>query len=112
MALLTNAQAVATGYTLTYQSLNAGGDEFVNNGRAILLARSVAAGDVTITLTPANPPAGTTFATYTYTIPGGSSGNVRHVLGPFPPRWWNDANGRVSFTCSSAADVTVRVLNY
>jgi hypothetical protein len=109
MALLSTAQIIPAGLSMSLQTIAAGGDTFVNpDRRTVLIVRSTTATPATITVTPSNPPPNLTLANYTYVVTGGGSG-VRFILGPFPPEWFNDANGRVAFSCTDTTNVAVRV---
>lgn len=109
MALLSTAQITPSGLNMALQTLAGGGDQFVNpDRRTVLIVRSSTSTPATITVTPSNPPPNLAFTAYTYVVTGGGSG-VRFILGPFPPEWFNDVDGRVNFSCTDTTNVAVRV---
>lgn len=109
MALLSTAQIVPAGLSMSLQTIAGGGDTFVNpDRRTVLIVRSSTTTPATVTVTPSNPPPNLSFANYTYVVTGSAAG-VRFILGPFPPEWFNDVNGRVAFSCTDTTNVSVRV---
>jgi hypothetical protein len=106
MALL-NPQAInLNGTTITFSSASAGGDQFANTGRELLLVRNGGASSVTTTVAAQGRYRGVPFSNVTLTVPAG--GEV--IAGPFPPEVFNDANGRVNLSYSAVTSVTVAVL--
>lgn len=105
MATIAVKQAVISGTNLSVAGAAAGGDEFVNSDRrTLLIVRINGAVTPTITITPAvQPTPGLNFAPVAFVV----AGIGWYVLGPFPPRWFNNANNRVQITYSGVTNVFV-----
>jgi hypothetical protein len=82
----------------------AGGDQFLNDGRTILYFKNTNASDRTITIVTSGTVGGLAIADVTLVI----SQNEEKAIGPFEPRYFNDANGYVQLTYSADAGLTVR----
>lgn len=109
MAVLTVQSIVRAGLTdAGGAAASAGGDSFANNGKRFLRvinANGAATRTVTIAsqLAAAAIPQGAAASNLAVVVP--ISGEK--WIGPFDPASFNDANGRVVFTYSSEADLTV-----
>ncbi len=108
MATLTVQQLVRTGLNPSLAAAAAGGDAFPNNGRTFLRVKNGhadAARTVTVAsqLGAASIPQGAVKADVAVVVPA----QGERWIGPLDPGSFNDANGRVVFTYSSEADLTV-----
>jgi len=114
MATLTPITPVFTGATMTPASAAAGGDQFANpRGSTVLYVKNGSGASVNVTLTaqtvtrPADGPFPLmTVANSVIAVP--ASGE--RLIGPIPSAY-NDGNGNVQITYSSATSVTVAALN-
>lgn len=106
MALLTAQNVDKLGDTVTMNVAAAGGDSILNDGRQILLFANANVGAArTVTIQTAGEVDGVAIDEVAVVVPiSGSS-----MVGPFPPRYFNDSTGRVVWTYSSEADLTVGV---
>jgi len=104
--VIVNAQRQANAYTPTMA--DAAGDTFANTGAQLLLVEHTNQAGSAVTLTIAT----------TLTIDGEAVNDKqiviapgeKHLLGPFPPNVYNDANGNVVLSYSSATDIDVTVI--
>ncbi len=106
MATLTPQEVNLTGLTPTFAAASAGGDDFVNSGKAVLYVKNGGASAVTVTVDSQ------TTCNYGFdhdavvSVP--ASGE--RVIGPFPKARFNDAYDKVRITYSAVTSVTVAVL--
>jgi len=109
MAVLTVQQIARTGLTISAgAAAAAAGDSFANNGKRFLrVVNANGAATRTVTIASQIPtaaiPQGAALSNLAVVVP--ISGEK--WIGPFDPAYFNDANGRVVFTYSSEADLTV-----
>jgi len=94
---------------VSWAAASGGGDEFVNNGKEILMVNHTNSGGagVTLTIVTQSTVDGQAIADRTVAIGAGEF----HPLGPFDKGVYNDANGKVQLTWSSSTDVSIAVLN-
>ena len=84
----------------------ADGEKFANTGVEKILIQNDNVASVTVTVqTPATADE-LAIADREIVIPAGEI----HYLGPWPTKWYNDANGFVNFACSPYADVSLGVI--
>lgn len=98
MATLTVQEIPQNGATLgaiTYTASSAGGDEFPNDGRTILIV-DYGATATTETVQIEGVPSIDSGRDGTSTVAAGTS--EQHVAGPFKPRNWNTSSGNVQLT--------------
>lgn len=109
MAKLTVQDVTRSGLNPSYQAAAAGGDSFANNGETFFHAKNAnttTARTVTIASQVTDPPPGTAAQDVAVSIP--ASGE--RMIGPFPVRPFNDADGLVQVTYSTEADLTVAAI--
>lgn len=111
MAVLTVQRISSTKAALTLAAAAGGGDSFPNTGKEMLAIKN-AGSQITLTVTASGPAcdygvAATTAHDQTHTIPADSA---TYLIGPFPTKQFNDANGRVQLAYSGVTTVTVQVL--
>lgn len=113
MATLTPVSPAISGSTLTPASASAGGDQFANlRGSALLYVKNGSGGSINVTLT-----AQTTARPADNQFPAQTLGNnvvavaagAEKIIGPIPAAF-NDGNGNVQVTYSSATTVTVAAI--
>jgi hypothetical protein len=106
MALLNVQRTGLTGLATTFTAASAGGDSFVNSGRAYLHVKNGDTTDKTITVNSQTP------CNYGFdhdavvTVPAAGE----RIIGPFPKNRFDDANGQVQITYSAVTSVTVAVV--
>src|SRR5262245_1815126 len=83
-----------------------GGDQFLNDGRTILIVKNVNAAARTITAATAGSIGGLAIADPTITL----KQNEQAIWGPFLQYPFNDGNGYVQLTYSSEVGVTLRAV--
>lgn len=107
MATLTILTPVSTAGTLLgAAACAAGGDQMLNDGRTILYFKNTDVGTVTITAVTSSTVAGLAIADVAFTL----IQNAERVIGPFEPRYWNDASGYVLLTYSAVTALTVAAI--
>lgn len=106
---LTVQKLLPTGITPSYTgSLSAANTYFVrNSGRVMLHFKKSAAVDAVVTIQTPTTVGGLAVAEQTCTV-AGSTGDK--MIGPFPPRIYNDGNGDLKFTLSDVDGLTVAVV--
>ncbi|RJQ09892.1 MAG: hypothetical protein C4551_03215 [Bacillota bacterium] len=106
MATLTVQQTSLTGLNPAFGAAAAGGDEFVNSGKAVLYVKNGSAGAVTVTVNSQ------TACNYGFDHDAEVSvpASGERVIGPFPKSRFDDAAGKVQVTYSGVTSVTVAVL--
>lgn len=106
MPLLTPISPARSANALSMIAANAGGDEFQNSGKELLLVTHTNGGgsNVTLTIETQATVDSEDVADKAITIAPGTT----HLLGPFPVGIYNDGNGRVQLTYSAATDITVK----
>jgi hypothetical protein len=89
-------------------SAAAGGDEFANTGKELLVIEHVNGGGSNVTLTIVTPQTvdGLAVADKAIVIAPGT----RQLLGPFPKGIYNDEDDNVNLTYSAHTDIRVAVL--
>ena len=83
------------------QSVLADGHMFLNDGRTFLYIKTVAVGQphlITIQMPTSSDIDGLVVDDITFDLPD----DKEHVMGPFPPKIYNQANGRVYITWERA----------
>lgn len=94
---------------ITFAAATAGGDDFPNDGRTLLVVRNASAGAITVGVTAQVTEIRLRDLGDISKANGGGSvaaGGV-DVFGPFPERAFNATTGRAAITYSAAASVTV-----
>lgn len=113
MATLTPVSPSISGATLTPASASAGGDQFANpRGSGLVYVKNASGGSINVTIaaqTTTRPAEGAypamTVGNLVVAVP--SSGE--RLIGPIPSAY-NDGNGNVQITYSSATSVTVAAI--
>lgn len=109
MATITKTDRSRAANPISFAAASGGGDEFVNTGSEILFVSHTngAGSAVTLTIVTQATVDGLAVADRTVVIDPGEF----HPLGPFDTKQYNDANGKVQLTWSSATDIEIAVLN-
>lgn len=82
-------------------------DQFLNDGRILLYVKNTNASSRTITVVTGGVVAGSiAIADVTFSV----AQNEEKVIGPFPPRYFNNGNGYVVVSYSATAGVTVAAI--
>lgn len=108
MAVLTPTTVTRAGVNLAGVAADVAGDEWANTGAEFVVVHNGSAGAITVTKDVLATVDGAAAVDPTVSVPAGES----HILGPFPPGWYNDANNRAKVTCSAVATVTIKVLKF
>lgn len=108
MAELTVQNIALTGLNPSYAAAAAGGDTFDNDGSTFFHIKNGSGGSVTVTLTTAGtyPKQGIALADQQVAVPAGEE----RMIGPFDKGAFNDSNGEISVSYSSATSVTVAAI--
>lgn len=106
MANLNIQQAVVTGLAPSFVAAAAGGDEFVNSGKAVLYVKNGGASSINVTIDSQVPCNYGVDHDVTVAVPAGAE----RIIGPFPKTRFNDAYGKVKISYSAVTSVTVAVL--
>ncbi len=109
MATLTAVKAARSANLLTGVAAEAGGDDFVNDGKKLLVIEHTNGAGADITLTVATPLTvdGEAVAEKEIAVVKGT----RQLLGPFPKNIYNDNDDKVALTYSSHGDIEVAVID-
>ena len=109
MATLTTLTPTPTaGALIAEEACAALGDQVVNDGRTLLYFRNAhAATTYNITLTSGATVAGLAIENIAFTL---APVGTMKVIGPFEPRYWNDANGYIQITYDAVTDLKVRAI--
>ena len=95
------------GALIAEEACTALGDQMVNDGRTFLYFRNAnGAATYTITLATGATVAGMTIENIVFTL----APTVMKIIGPFEPRYWNDANGYIQITYDAVVDLFVRAI--
>ncbi|MBP2653354.1 MAG: hypothetical protein H6Q73_923 [Firmicutes bacterium] len=106
MSLISKQQTTKAGLTTTLASAVSGGDYFVNTGKSVLRVKNASSAAVTVTVAAQTAcPLGTL---HNIAVSVAAAGDV--LIGPFPPAYYNDANGYAYITYSAVTSVTVAVV--
>lgn len=114
MATLTVQVVAEAGLAPSYAAAAGGGDEIPNdNGDVILHVKNGGGGSINVTVAPQVASVALNGGLGTYTrsnlvvaVPNGGE----RMIGPFPRRAFNNANGRVAVTYSGVTSVTVAAI--
>ena len=108
MAVLTILTPVPTaGALIGEEACAALGDQVANDGRTLLFFRNGnGATTYNLTLATGAKVAGLTIEYVTFTLAPG----VTKVIGPFEPRYWNDAYGDLQIRYDAVVDLFVRAV--
>lgn len=105
------------GTTITASAAAAasGGDEFVNDGRTILLITSTDSGTPTITVSAQRDVSVPGYGyldgvNHAVTLGAGNVTKVYQLLGPFAPAIYNDGDGRAQITYSAVTNLSVQAI--
>lgn len=101
MATLPINQADVLGANVTYYSIVAGGDTFVNDGKTLLLVHNTGS-STTVTITPQKTVYGLTVSPVQKAVVSGTD----VVIGPFDPSLFNTAAGAAVLTYSGGTATT------
>lgn len=110
MATLTVQNLVIVGdIGPTYVAASGGGDEMPNDGDTFLHVKNGGGAGITVTLTAqVTSRDAEGFGPFTRANQVVSVGaGAERMIGPFPPKTWNNANGRVAIAYSAVTSVTV-----
>ena len=104
---LTVQDVSRSGLAPSYGAASTDGHYFKNNGRVWLHIKNTGSQVTATVTTPVNSGSGAAIADLTVTIPA-TTGDV--MIGPFPPKDYNDSAGQVFVTFSGATGVTVAAI--
>lgn len=105
MATLIVTELDADGVTLSPASAGGSGDVFDNqDGDSFLYVNNGSGSSIDVTFTGQAGPSGFTVSDVVVAVANGAE----KLIGPFPPRYFNDANGRVAVSYSDNTSVTVQ----
>ncbi len=109
MATLTVVQSDNNGEAFTWASIAAGGDQFINNGRTLVLFQNTGGSSTVATFDSPALVNGLTIENPAVTIAAGAY----RTVGPFDPAIFNTAAGVTTITYSGAgiADTNVAVIS-
>jgi hypothetical protein len=108
MAALTVQDVTRSGLTPTFAAATSTGDSFANNGSTFLYVKNghTAAQSVTVDSQYAPLPVGTAQSDAVVSVAAGGEA----LIGPFPTRSFNDADGLVQVTYSGVTALTVAAI--
>ena len=106
MATLTKQSVVLTGLNPSYVAAAAGGDEFVNSGRAFIHVKNGGAGSIDVTVDSQAPCSQGYDHDAVVAVPAGEE----RMIGPFPKDRFNDSSEKVQITYSGVTSVTIAVV--
>jgi len=108
MATLTAVSPARSANALAGEAASAGGDEFANTGKHLLVIEHTNGGgaDATLTITTQMTVDGEAVADKEIAIVKGT----RYLIGPFPTGIYNDGDGMVQLTYSSESDLELSVV--
>jgi hypothetical protein len=107
MATLTVQQVTTAGLERTTTAAGATGDEFVNDGKTILVVEDTGTTAPTVTIDSQVECDQGFDHDASISV---ESGETRYI-GPFPINRWNDENGKVQVTYSDETDVVVSAIS-
>lgn len=106
MAVLTVQDSAVSGLAPSYGAAAGGGDSFPNDGKTVLHVKNGGGGSITVTV---DSQAQCSFGfDHNEAVVVGAGADK--ILGPFPPKRWNDSNERVNVTYSGVTSVTVAAI--
>ncbi len=106
MAVLAVQQGTLAGAAFTLANAAEAGDSFVNDGRTYFLAENGGAGEVTVTIASETQ---CSFG-YDHNVTVTIAASAKKLVGPFDPRRFNDANGKIAVTYSGVTSVQVAAI--
>lgn len=106
MATLTSITPTFAGINLAPVAAAAGGDKFLNDGNTLLYIKNGGGSSINATVAAPGTPGGLTLTPPVVAVPAGGE----KILGPFDPKYFNDASGFVNLTYSGVTSVTVAVI--
>jgi hypothetical protein len=101
MAVLTVTQGAVIGANVFYNSIVAGGDTFLNDGKTLLLIHNTGS-STSVTVTPQKLSGGLTITPVTKAVVSGTD----VVMGPFDPSIFNTSAGAAVLTYSGGTITT------
>jgi len=113
MATIPIKQPTLAGVAIGYTAAADGGDQFLNDGKVMLIVRNTGSGDITATISPPiQPQSGLDFSDIDVTVTAAnvSASNRNACIGPFNPEHFNDASGYVQITYDDYANTSVTVV--
>lgn len=106
MATLTKQNVVLTGLNPSFVAAAAGGDEFLNSGRAFIYVKNGGGSSINVTVDSQAPCSQGYDHDAVVAIPAGEE----RMIGPFPKDRFNDASEKVQITYSGVTSVTIAVI--
>lgn len=103
MATLTPESPLRAANDVTLASAASGGDEFVNDGKTLILALNSSGAPITITVVTQATVDGLAVTDLTLAVGAGDYG----WFGPFPTGIYNDGDGKVQLTYSTHTDLSL-----
>ena len=108
MATLTATPITRAGIDIAGVQPGAGGDEFVNTGKELVLINNASGGSIDVTLDIKSTVDGAAVTDPVVAVADG----VTKAFGPFQKSYYNDTtNDRAKVTCSAQTGVTIKVLS-
>lgn len=107
MAILTVQSIVKTGLIDALVAAAGGGDSFQNTGNEFLDVNNASVGSINVTVAAQKACADYGVSNAAHDIVVAVGAGVRKKIGPFDPKVYNDANGRVQITYSDVTTLTV-----
>lgn len=102
MAILTVTTPNLAGVLVGNVNAAGGGDSFPNDGRTVFYVNNGGGAPITVTI-DAKSIDGMDFENPAIAVAAGA----HKLIGPFPPKYFNDVNGRVGVSYSGVTSVTV-----
>lgn len=106
MATLTSIKPTFAGVLLGAVAAAGGGDKFLNDGNVLLYVKNGSGVSINVTVVASGAPGGLTITNPVIAVAAGAE----KIIGPFDPKYFNDASGFVNLTYSAATSVTVSVI--
>ena len=106
MATLSVQSPTTSGIALSFGSAASGGDQFLNDGKSILLVKNGDSSAKTVTVAGQR----TCNQGSTHNAAVSVAAGAQEAIGPFNPAFFNDPNGYVQVTYSAVTSVTVAVV--
>ncbi len=106
MATLTSIKPTFAGVALGAVAAAGGGDKFLNDGNTLFYVKNGGGSSINVTVAAPGTPGGLTLTAPVVAVAAGAD----KILGPFNPKYFNDASGFVNLTYSGVTSVTVAVI--
>jgi len=108
MATLTAKAPARAANAFALVAAAAGGDEFVNDGKCLIVIDNGSGGSITLTVETQRTVDGEAVDDKDIVLPAGE----QHLLGPWPKPIYNDVDEKVQLTYSAVTDLTVGIIQH